>query len=115
MNSEHFYKCLANETRLRCVMLLLARPQICVCDIADALELSQPMISRHLAQLRTCNLLSDQRDGQWVYYRLHHELKAWQFNVLKATQAGVATEQPFAADLLRLAEIEQQKTGSDCC
>ena len=48
-----------------------------MCDLAEALESSQPKISRHLAQLRACDLVSDHRDGQWVYYRLHPGLPDW--------------------------------------
>ena len=46
---------------------------------------SQPKVSRHLAQLRTCDLLADRRQGQWVYYRLHPELPAWVREILKTT------------------------------
>lgn len=115
MNAENFYKCLGNETRLRCLLLLLVREQICVCDLADSLEVSQPMISRHLAQLRACNLVSDHREGQWVYYRLHAGLESWQRNVLAATREGLGAVPPCAEDVLRLQAIEQQKRVGDCC
>lgn len=114
MKGDQFFKCLANETRLRCMMLLQAREQLCVCDLADSLGASQPMISRHLAQLRACNLVSDHREGQWVYYRLHERLRPWQRNVLAATREGIGEEVHFAQDLFRLETIEQQKQDSDC-
>lgn len=114
MEAEQFYKCLANETRLRCLMLLQDREELCVCDIADSLGASQPMISRHLAQLRACNLVSDHREGQWVYYRLHAALEAWQRGVLASTRAGLGTNAPYGEDLLRLQEIERHKKSSDC-
>ena len=114
MKSEQFYKCLANETRLRCMMLLLAREELCVCDIAASLGVSQPMISRHLAQLRACNLVSDHREGQWVYYRFHDGLKPWQRGVLAATRDGLGTEAPYGKDLSRLQDIERRKQCGDC-
>tara|TARA_R110002072_G_scaffold178001_9_gene334041 strand:+ start:677 stop:1030 length:354 start_codon:yes stop_codon:yes gene_type:complete len=114
MTSDRFYKCLANETRLRCLMLLLDRDELCVCDIAESLGVSQPMVSRHLAQLRACNIVSDQREGQWVYYRLHAGLDAWQRSVLSATREGLATEAPYDGDVSRLRNIEQQTQGSRC-
>lgn len=92
MKSDRFYKCLANETRLRCMMLLMARGELCVCDIAESLGTSQPMISRHLAQLRACDLVSDHRQGQWVYYRLHPGLLPWQLDVLALTREALETE-----------------------
>lgn len=115
MKSENFYKCLANATRLRCLMLLLVREELCVCDIVDALGVSQPMISRHLAQLRACDLVSDQRKGQWMYYRLHKALPSWQHKVLATTQEGLQAQAPYTDDLLRLEAIERQKQAGDCC
>ncbi|MDO8861319.1 metalloregulator ArsR/SmtB family transcription factor [Haliea sp. E1-2-M8] len=114
MRGENFFKCLGNETRLRCLLLLWAREEICVCDLADSLEVSQPMISRHLAQLRACNLVSDHREGQWVYYRLHAGLEPWQRKVLAATREGLGAGTPCAGDLLRLQAIEQLKRAGDC-
>ena len=53
-----------------------------------ALDDSQPKISRHLAQLRTCGLLLDRRQGQWVYYRLNPDLPAWIRTLLDTTLAA---------------------------
>jgi len=115
MNGEGFYKCLANDTRLRCLLLLLVREEICVCDLADSLEVSQPMISRHLAQLRACHLVSDHRKGLWVYYQLHSGLESWQRKVLAITREGLGAETPYSADLLRLQALEYQKQAGDSC
>lgn len=114
MKPESFFKCLGNEIRLRCLLLLQAREEICVCDLADSLEVSQPMISRHLAQLRACNLVSDHREGQWVYYRLHTGLEPWQRKVLAAIREGPGAEAPCEGDLLRLQAMEQRKRAGDC-
>lgn len=79
------FKCLADETRLR-VMLLIAREgELCVCELTCALAASQPKISRHLAALRQCGLLQDRRQGQWVYYSLSKGLPEWVMQVMGAT------------------------------
>lgn len=114
MNAAKFFKCLADETRLRCLMLLQSREALCVCDLADALESSQPKISRHLAQLRACDLVSDHREGQWVFYRIHSDLSDWQRNVLLNTQAMRLAEGSFKEDLQRLEATEQLKSGTRC-
>lgn len=77
-----FFKCLADETRLQSILLIGFGGELCVCEIQICLELSQPKISRHLAELRNCNLLLDQRKGKWVYYKLHPDLPSWAHNVL---------------------------------
>ena len=52
MDQINFFKCLADETRFNIVMLVVANQEQCVCDLTEALQLSQPKISRHLALLR---------------------------------------------------------------
>lgn len=114
MTAARFFKCLGDETRLRCLLLLGARPALCVCDIAAALAVSQPKISRHLAQLRACDLVTDHRDGQWVFYRLHPALEAWQHQVLAATAGAQAGTAPYRQDLERLQATERCSTASRC-
>jgi DNA-binding transcriptional ArsR family regulator len=64
-----FLQLIAEPNRLR-ILALLAHGERCVCDIEAALALPQNLVSHHLAALRRGGLLSDRRDGRWVYYRL---------------------------------------------
>ncbi|MAM00178.1 MAG: transcriptional regulator [Alteromonadaceae bacterium] len=114
MSADKFFKCLADETRLRCLALLHSRDALCVCDLTEALGTSQPKISRHLAQLRACDLVSDHREGQWVFYRLHPDLAPWQLNVLNSTHAALASELTFREDLRRLEAAEYRKPATRC-
>ncbi|MGL4318278.1 MAG: metalloregulator ArsR/SmtB family transcription factor [Pseudomonas sp.] len=79
------FKCLADETRIRLLLLATREGELCVCELTCALDESQPKISRHLAQLRAGGLLADRRQGQWVYYRLHPELPEWVLSILRTT------------------------------
>lgn len=84
------FKCLADETRLRSMLLIARERELCVCELTCALDVSQPKISRHLAELRQCGLLQDRRQGQWVYYSLPDDLPEWVMQVLQSTlQANV--------------------------
>lgn len=85
MNPVELFKCLADETRLKSVLLIKQKKELCVCELMAALELSQPKVSRHLAQLKKAGLLSDRRHGQWVFYRLNPDLPRWCRNVLWET------------------------------
>ena len=67
--------------------MLSVKGELCVCDLTDALQLSQPKISRHLADLRKCGLVLDTRKGKWVYYKLHPELPSWALEVITNTAA----------------------------
>jgi len=102
MKAETFFKALADETRLRTVLLLETRGELCVCELTQALELSQPKVSRHLATLREAGLVNDRRHGLWVFYCISPALPDWARDVLKHTATGVAGEQPFAGDGERL-------------
>ena len=63
------FAALADPTRLR-IIGLLARGEVCVCDIHDTLKISQPKASRHLAYLRKSGLVLAEKRGLWVHYRL---------------------------------------------
>ena len=83
MDQADFFKCLSDPTRLDILKLILARKNVCVCEITEQLQLSQPKISRHLALLRNVSILLDERKGQWVYYRLNPNLPEWVNSVLE--------------------------------
>lgn len=63
------FKALSDETRLR-ILLLLKKGELCVCDIAETLEMTQPNISFHLSMLKEAGLIKDRKDGRWTYYSL---------------------------------------------
>lgn len=77
MTPAVFFKCLSDETRLNSMLLVFLQGELCVCELMEALQESQPKISRHLAQLRTSGLLQDRRKEQWVFYSLHPDLPQW--------------------------------------
>src|SRR5262250_1702314 len=71
--AEHLadqFKALADPTRVAIVNRLAALPEVCVCDLTAAFELSQPTISHHLRVLREAGLVEAERRGTWAYYRL---------------------------------------------
>lgn len=79
-----FFKCLSDETRLNATLLIHQEGELCVCELVAALGDSQPKISRHLAQLRSCGILDDARKGQWVFYSLAKYLPKWALDTLHA-------------------------------
>jgi ArsR family transcriptional regulator len=64
-------RALGDETRLR-IFTLLTKAELCVCEIEDILDLSQSLVSNHLAVLRRVGLVESRRDAEdarWVFYR----------------------------------------------
>lgn len=102
-----FIKSLADYTRLRCMLLIQDQGELCVCELMSALQLSQPKISRHLAQLRQNGLLIDRRQGKWVYYQLHPDLPEWASDILATAQQS--QQQQLTQDLNTLQRL------NSCC
>lgn len=66
------YKALGDPTRLKMVMAL-AGGEMCVCDLAAFLGLTESAVSHHLRRLKDLALVKSRRDGQILYYSLDDE------------------------------------------
>jgi ArsR family transcriptional regulator, arsenate/arsenite/antimonite-responsive transcriptional repressor len=66
------FKALGDPVRLRLLSLIGAHQggEVCVCDLTTAFDLTQPTISHHLRVLREAGIITSERRGTWVYYRL---------------------------------------------
>lgn len=69
---SEIFKVLGDETRTK-ILFLLAYNRLCVCDIADVMEMSLPAVSHHLRLLKAFRLVRYQREGKMVYYSLDDE------------------------------------------
>lgn len=92
-------KLLADRTRLN-ILALLKEKELCVCDIVDILETTQPNISQHLRKLKLGGLVLETRRSQWIYYSLNVEDKPY----LK----GIIDELPSMKN-------ELNKLNPECC
>jgi len=108
------FSALSNDIRLRCVMLLVAEEELCVCEFTHALGVVQPAVSRHLALLREAGIVLDRREGLWIHYRLHPDLPQWVMGVLRATAKGVAERSPFADDRKVLTDMPNRPGEPRC-
>lgn len=62
-----------NDIRLKILYLLKEENELCVCDLADVLQMTIPAVSQHLRKLKDGNILQNRRDGQTIYYSLKEE------------------------------------------
>jgi ArsR family transcriptional regulator, arsenate/arsenite/antimonite-responsive transcriptional repressor len=111
---KEFFSALANDTRLRCLVLLIQHKELCVCELTYAIGAAQPHISRHLAQLRELGLVSDRREGLWIHYRIHPQLPDWVKAVLQTTTEGVENQSPFATDEQTLSAMPNRPSAPRC-
>jgi|AntDeeMinimDraft_5_1070356.scaffolds.fasta_scaffold00590_10 ArsR family transcriptional regulator len=112
-HAAQLFQAMADTTRLRCLVLLAAHGELCVCELVHALDLSQPKISRHLRLLRDCGLVADRRERIWVHYRLADSQPCWLRPTLDALIAESGDSAPFAHDTRRLATMPDRPDGSD--
>ena len=66
------FRALADPKRLR-ILELLRKGERCVCDLTDALDAGQSLLSFHLKTLKDAGLVSDRREGRWAYYSINTE------------------------------------------
>ncbi|MEU8298621.1 metalloregulator ArsR/SmtB family transcription factor [Micromonospora sp. NPDC048909] len=67
------FKALGDPVRLRLMSMIASVPEICVCDLTPAFDLSGPTISHHLKVLREAGLVDSDRRGTWVWYKVRPE------------------------------------------
>jgi ArsR family transcriptional regulator len=71
------FKVLADPVRLRLLSLIASRDdETCACELVGTLDRSQPTISHHLSVLHDAGLVTREKRGRWVWYRLDQERMA---------------------------------------
>ncbi|MEL6470365.1 MAG: metalloregulator ArsR/SmtB family transcription factor [Cyanobacteria bacterium J06623_4] len=64
------FQALGDRYRIQ-VIELLREQELCACDIAKALGITQSKLSFHLKTLREAGLIEGRQEGRWIYYRLN--------------------------------------------
>ncbi|WHP16548.1 metalloregulator ArsR/SmtB family transcription factor [Cellulomonas sp. ES6] len=100
-------KALGDPLRLRMLSLIATSPsgEACVCDLATVAEVSQPTVSHHLKLLKDVGLLTSERRGTWVYYRVQPALRGAVTTLLDSF-APVAAEAAHLSPLTGLTDAE---------
>lgn len=103
---DRMFRAFADETRLR-ILHLLAKGELCVCDLMDIIEAPQPKISRHLGYLKRAGLVVDRKDGAWRRYSLATPKSAFQKRLIDCV-GGCLDEAPvLRADAKKLGAVKR--------
>lgn len=70
MDDVKILQALAEPTRLAIVQQLAADGEVCACEFTSCCGVSQPTVSHHLKVLREAGVVTGERRGTWIYYRL---------------------------------------------
>jgi ArsR family transcriptional regulator len=111
------FKALSDETRLRILNLILER-ECCVCEVMQALQISQARASRNLSALYDAGFLKLRRDGLWALYSIDKEgLADYYTDMVEAVGKGLQGNKVVLQDKKRLMSAERVGPGwlSRCC
>ncbi|HUE77795.1 MAG TPA: metalloregulator ArsR/SmtB family transcription factor [Longimicrobiales bacterium] len=95
------FQAVAEETRFR-VVQLLADGERCVCELQEEMDAAQSRLSFHLKKLRDAGVVSDRRDGRWVYYSLVPEA----LEEMREFLGGVKPQEGWRLPV---------RSGEECC
>lgn len=95
---QYILEGLAEITRLRILNLILQFKQVCVVDLQNTLNFSQPKLSRHLIYLKNHGWLQDRRRGAFVFYHLKDPLPPAGQTLLPILQNLFDLDPQFALD-----------------
>jgi ArsR family transcriptional regulator len=105
------FKALSDETRLRILNLLLER-ECCVCEVMQALDISQTRASRNLSALYNAGFLKLRKDGLWSLYSIDQEgMKEYFSDLVEAVRKGLEGNEVVVLDRERLRKAERVGPG----
>jgi ArsR family transcriptional regulator len=100
------FKVLSDETRLR-ILNLVSERECCVCEVMQALQISQPKASRGLTALYDAGLLKQRKDGLWSLYSIDTETKDYLSELTQAARRALKDNKVAARDRERLRKAER--------
>ena len=105
------FKALSDETRLRILNLLLER-ECCVCEVIQALWISQTRASRNLSALHDAGFLTLRKDGLWSLYSIDREgMQEYFSDLVKAVGKALEGNELVALDRECLKKAERLGPG----
>lgn len=104
----------ADPTRVRVLMALRAA-ELCVCELCDALEVTQSTLSTHLQVIRAAELVSTRREGRWSYYALAAGGRRLVAAMARHFSLSLARDRTLRADAVRLRGRLALRERGACC
>ena len=102
-------KAMGHPVRLR-ILAMLRDGELCVCQMTALLDLATSTVSAHLADLRRAGLVTERKDGRWVFYRLTDE----EPSVLASVWETVSKDARVQADARLLRKIRKVDIAELC-
>ena len=102
-------KAMGHPVRLR-VLAMLRDGELCVCQMTALLDLATSTVSAHLSDLKRAGLVTERKEGRWVFYRLADEEPP----MLASVWTTVARDERVQADAKLLRQIRKVDIAELC-
>lgn len=104
-------RALGHGARLRTVAMLRSG-ELCVCQITEVLKLAPSTVSAHLKELKQAGLVSERKDGRWVYFDLVDDggTRSW----IEVVLSGLVDDPQIEADDLLVDELRRLPVEDLC-
>ena len=105
-------KLLSDPARLR-ILMVLAKHELCVCQIMGVLGISQPLVSRNLALLNNAGFLDERKEGKLVFYSLKKDMVPARRKIFGVLSETLKSDSILKNDLRSLRDCRelQKRTG----
>jgi len=108
-------KALSDEVRLRILKILQERDELCVCEIMQALDISQTRTSRNLGILKDAGFVTDRREGVWIYYSISdRKINEYHSELIKLLSKWLNEEEVVQKDKKRLKRVMKLGLKDKC-
>ena len=107
-------RALAEPNRIR-ILAALRGGELCVCELCDALALSQSTLSTHLRVIRQAGLVTARRQGKWMYYAVEPEAAALVGGLFSLFGESLDGDRRLGADARRLSKRLARRSDGQCC
>jgi len=108
-----FNHALADSTRWRIVRLFLSEP-LCVCELADILDMPQSSVSSHVQVIKKSGMLENEKCEKWIYYRVTPAHRSLILSLERFFEVSPATNNLLKADAANAVKRLAERAAS-CC
>lgn len=85
-----------------------------MCEIVDALRITQPSASKSLSSLKAAGLVSDRRDANWIYYSLSYDMPDWVNTIVRTTVSEMGASKTCISDQKRFKRLVARPGNTAC-
>jgi len=107
-------KAFADRSRVRILTALRAQ-ELCVCELCDALQITQSTLSTHLQVIRDAGLVSARKQGKWMYYALAPHAKSLVRDFFQPFAASLQADATLRRDAKNLRRRLALRNSGECC